>query len=136
MKLLTKHTDYAIRALLGLAVGGDGYVSAKSISKQQGIPYQFLRVILQELAKKDLIESKSGPSGGVKLVVKPENINITSLIEIFQGGLEFSECLFREQLCQNRGSCVLRSELLRIEKIVNDEFNGITIQSLADKLGN
>ena len=58
MKLFTKHTDYAIRALLELAGSKDEFLSARQIAKQQRIPYQFLRQILQGLIKNKLVISK------------------------------------------------------------------------------
>ncbi len=133
MKLLTKNTDYAVRALLVLAFQ-EKYVPAKKIAELQGIPYQFLRGILQQLAHNELVETKLGPTGGVKLLVKPNDIKLSDLIEIFQGGIEFSDCLFRNKICQNRPKCVLRKELLRLEDIVKKEFDDITIGSLAASL--
>ena len=51
MKVLTKNTDYAIRALMVLAKDRNNFLSAKKISIGQNIPYQFLRRILQGLIK-------------------------------------------------------------------------------------
>ena len=51
MKVLTKNTDYAIRALLALEAQKGSYVSAKSIATGHDIPYQFLRRLLQEMIR-------------------------------------------------------------------------------------
>ncbi|MBI9016794.1 MAG: Rrf2 family transcriptional regulator [Phycisphaerae bacterium] len=133
MKLLTKHTDYAVRALMALA-GQKLYIPAKEISEKQGIPHQFLRGLLQQMVHHGLVESKLGPTGGVKMIVEADTVKLLDLVEIFQEGIEFAECLFRDKVCQNRPTCVLRTELLRIEKIVNDELSNITIQTLIDRL--
>ena len=134
MKVLTKNTDYAVRALLVLGVHEGEYVSARKISEEQNIPYQFLRRILQELCRKGLVTTKEGARGGVKLDRDPENIKVREVIEIFQGKVELSECMFRKQLCSNRASCVLRHEIMRIEQIVNSEFDRITIGKLLNDL--
>jgi DNA-binding IscR family transcriptional regulator len=42
--------------------------------------------------------------------------------------------MFRKQLCSNRANCVLRHEILRIEQMVNREFEGITIGKLLGDL--
>jgi Rrf2 family protein len=134
MKMFTKHTDYAIRALLQLGLNKENFTSARLISKNQKIPYSFLRQILQELIKNKIIESKEGISGGVKLITNPKNIKINDIIKIFQGDIELSECMFRKKICANRSTCVLRREIKRIENIVTNEFSKITIQTLLNKL--
>ncbi|KQC14578.1 MAG: Rrf2 family transcriptional regulator [Desulfuromonas sp. SDB] len=134
MKLLTKNTDYAIRALLRLARGEDEYISARQISELEKIPYQYLRLIMQELIKNNLIESKEGKAGGFKITKPPDEIFIIDIIRIFQGNLQLSDCMFRKKVCPNRSNCVLRSELLRVEKLVENEFSSISLQSLLDKL--
>ncbi|NTV99636.1 MAG: Rrf2 family transcriptional regulator [Chlorobiaceae bacterium] len=134
MKVLTKKTDYAIRALLMLAESKDRYVSAKTISLDQEIPYQFLRGLLQELIRLGHIVSREGAQGGFMISRDPEEIRVKQLIEGFQGQVQVSECMFRKQVCANRAKCVLRHEIMRIEQVVNNEFDKITIGSLLRNL--
>ena len=134
MKLLTKHTDYAIRALLELAENKDEFFSARQISKQQGIPYQFLRQILQGLIRNKLVISKEGRGGGFRIDKEPDLISIVDVIVIFQGNIQLSECMFRKKLCANRSNCVLRKQINRVEELVNKEFKGITIGRLLKDL--
>ncbi len=130
MKLLTKHTDYAIRALMELAKNKDKFLSVQQIAKQQRIPYQFLRRILQGLVKNKLIISKEGSRGGFKIDKDPSLVSIVDVITIFQGNIQISDCMFRKKLCDNRSSCVLRKQINRIEKLVVKEFKGISIGRL------
>jgi Rrf2 family protein len=134
MKVLTKHTDYAVRALISLGMKSGSWVSAKAVSEEQAIPYQFLRRILQELIKNGLVLSKEGAGGGVMLGKDPDTIRVKDVIEIFQGQVQVSECMFRKQLCSNRANCVLRHEIMRIEQLVNDEFSKVTVGKLISDL--
>uniref|UniRef100_Q3AQH6 Transcriptional regulator, BadM/Rrf2 family n=1 Tax=Chlorobium chlorochromatii (strain CaD3) TaxID=340177 RepID=Q3AQH6_CHLCH len=134
MKILTKKADYAIRALLMLAAKEGGFMSAKAIAEAQDIPYQFLRSLLQELMHHHLVASKEGAHGGFRIETNPDNISVKQLIEIFQGEVQVSECMFRKQVCRNRSSCVLRHEIMRIEEVVSHEFGQLTIGSLLRKL--
>ena len=134
MQLLTKHTDYAIRALLTLAQHGDNYLSARRIADEQQIPYQFLRGLLQELVRAGLISSREGAHGGVKLIKDPKTISVREVIALFQGSIELSECMFRKQMCANRSNCVLRHQILKIERMVSAEFDKVTIGSLLHDL--
>ena len=67
MKVLTKDTDYAVRAMMVLAQNHGRRVSSRKISEMQEIPYQFLRRIVQKLAKEGFVETREGSGGGVKL---------------------------------------------------------------------
>nr|WP_150084488.1 Rrf2 family transcriptional regulator [Prosthecochloris aestuarii] len=134
MQLLTQHTDYALRALLMLADHPDSYLSARHIAEKQEIPYQFLRGLLQEMPREGLICSHEGAHGGVGLNRDPGSISVRNVIELFQGKVELSECMFRKQLCSNRSRCVLRHQIMRIESVVAREFDRITIGSLLNDL--
>lgn len=129
MRLITKNTDYAVRALLALA-GTQEPLSAREISRRQGIPYQFLRRILNRLIAAGLVEAKEGAAGGCRLAVRPDRIRVVDVMRVFQGELRLSECLFRGAFCANRRTCALRRQILRIEGMVRREFAGLTVAGL------
>lgn len=133
MKLLSRNTDYAVRALMILGVRERDYTSARSISEVQRIPYSFLRKILQTLIQNGLVESREGGKGGFRLAVAPERIKLINLIRIFQGGIKFSECMFRKKVCFNRANCALRERILEIEHFVTKKFSALTIAELIKK---
>jgi Rrf2 family protein len=130
MRLITKNTDYAVRALMALAAKRGTMCSARDLSKTLGIPYPFLRRILNALIASKLVSSKEGAGGGCALAVPAGKITVVDVISIFQGELRLSECMFRRKICSNRPACVLRKEITRIEDIVRREFEGLTIGSL------
>lgn len=134
MALLKKNTDYAVRALMELALCEEEYISSRSIADRQGLPYQFLRSIMQKLIRSGLVESREGVKGGLRLGKNPKRIKIVDVIRIFQGDIELSNCLFQKKLCSNRSTCVLRKEIGRIEGLVEDEFGKLTIKGLIDKI--
>lgn len=136
MKVLTKHTDYAVRAMIALSFSGNTYMSSSEMAETEGIPYHFLRRILQRLAVSGLVESREGSGGGVKLAVDPSEIRIIDVIKIFQGEIELSECMFRRRICENRATCALRHEIKRIENLVKAEFERLTIGTLVEKSRN
>ncbi len=130
MKLLTKESDYAIRAIVSAARRGDGYVSSRRIAEEESIPLQFLRRILVALVKAGVVQSKEGVNGGIRLIKDPQSIRLADIIRIFQGDIRLTECLFRRKLCSNRNTCVLRRRIARIEQLVTSEFERITIADL------
>ena len=135
MKLLTKDTDYAVRAIVNLARNTEGYRSSRKIALEEGIPLQFLRRILQKLTKEGLVVSREGVHGGVRLNAQPGDIRVSDIIKIFQGDIELSECMFRKRLCSQRATCVLRARIKTIEQMVTREFEKVTIATLVKDIG-
>ena len=135
MKVFRKEADYAVRTLLCLAMrGGADFVSATTLSKELGLPMNFLRRICSTLIKEKILETREGKGGGVRLVKSPADVTVLQLIELFDGKTELSDCTFRKKLCPNRKICVLRKRILSIEEHISREFAAITIQTLIDDL--
>ncbi|MFZ1945938.1 MAG: Rrf2 family transcriptional regulator [bacterium] len=132
MRLITKETDYAIRAVASLAARPGVYVSSAEISEKERIPLPFLRRILGRLLAAGLVVSREGAAGGVMLKGSPERIMVLDVMRTFQGPVELSACMFRKRLCANRGTCVLRKRIQEIERSVAAQFGDI---SIADLLG-
>jgi len=130
MRLITKETDYAIRAAINLARKPGIFVSSAEISQEEGIPLQFLRRIMQRLIKEDLVTSREGAAGGIRLKSKSEKIRVLDLVRAFQGEIELSGCMFRRQLCANRETCVLRKRIKAIERGLVEQFGQISIADL------
>lgn len=134
MKLLTKNTDYAIRALMHLAANQGRYIPASEIATKEAIPAQFLKRILQTLIAKGFLTSKEGIAGGVRLHKAPGEIGVIDIIRIFHGDFQLSECVFRKHPCPNRRTCVLRARIQGIERKLIKEFEGISIADLLNDM--
>jgi len=133
MKLITRDTDYAIRAICFMAEHKKEITSVSELVEKLKIPRPFLRKILQALNKRGVLVSFKGKSGGFKLKRKPNKIFITDLIEVFQGQLKLNECIFRKKLCSSVDRCILRERIGKIEQHVVSELGLITVASLLNK---
>ena len=133
MKLITRDTDYAIRALGFIAKYKNKIVPASQLVKALKIPRPFLRKLLQRLNREGILKSYRGSGGGF-LLAKPGNkINIIDLIKIFQGELKLNECLFKKSICPNIKTCVLRKKINNIEKYVISQLKPISISTLLEE---
>ena len=130
MKLITRDTDYSIRALTYIARNKDRIVSITELVKELDIPRPFLRKILQLLSTSGVLISYKGKNGGFELVIKPENLRLLDLIEIFQGKFVLNECLFKKKICPDQVSCKLRAQLDSLEELVENKIKEITLASL------
>lgn len=132
MNFIARDTDYAIRALVFMAASsGKDVVTVDEIVKEDRLPEKFLRRILQRLAKKKVLRSHKGKRGGFSFLKSPGKIRLTDLIEIFQGKLDFTNCLLKGRICPNVNKCLLRKKLKGICFLVKKELEKITIASLS-----
>lgn len=130
MKLITRDTDYALRAICFIAKKRNKRVCVSEIEKELKIPRPFLRKILQVLNKKNILISYKGIGGGFMLADSARKITLTDLIKIFQGPMHLNECLFKKRKCPNTKTCPLRKKINNIEKYVVKELSSITLLSL------
>ena len=130
MKLLTRDTDYAVRAICSMAARPGEVVTAGELVKELRIPRPFLRKILQRLSKKGLIESSKGSGGGFRLSMRISKISIADLVEAFQGPLNMNKCAFKKKTCPNTRVCPLKRRIDQITDRVESELRSITIGSL------
>lgn len=130
MKLITRDTDYGIRALCFIAKEKGKVVAVPQLVKALKIPRPFLRKILQILNKEGIVISLKGVGGGFRLALIPDKIFLVKLIEIFQGPFKLNECMFKKILCPNRSCCALKKKMDRIEDHVISELSAITIGNL------
>lgn len=133
MKLITRNTDYAVRALCCIAEQKQGVISADQLVKSLKMPRPFLRKILQTLNKEGLLNSSKGKGGGFTLIISPEKITLTDVMKIFQGPLKLNECKFRKNDCPYISDCFLKKKIDEIEKEVIAKLKAITITSIIKK---
>ncbi|MBL7151618.1 MAG: Rrf2 family transcriptional regulator [Candidatus Omnitrophica bacterium] len=133
MKLITRETDYALRAICFIARHKEGAVSAAELVERLKIPRPFLRKLLQTLGKRGMLCSHKGQGGGFSLAKATDKIFLIDLIRIFQGRFSLNECLFKKRACPNIKTCGLRKKIKNIENYVIRELNSISIGSLLKK---
>jgi Rrf2 family protein len=130
VKLITRDTDYALRALCFIAASHGRRIAVSDLVKALKIPRPFLRKILQRLHKKGILYSYRGLGGGFLLKGSTNQVFLLDLINIFQGPFKLNECFFKGKLCPNTKKCVLKEKMDRIEKHVLKELKGVSIAYL------
>lgn len=132
MKLITRNTDYAMRALCYIANQKKDAVTVTEMVENLAIPRPFLRKILQTLSSDGLLNSIRGVAGGFSLARPAEKIFLIDLIRIFQNAVRLNECIFKKKPCPNRSACMLKREIDSIEQDALDRLGRITIRSLIE----
>ena len=131
MLKITRKVEYGLIALRHLQEQDDGILSsAKKISEQYGIPYELLAKTLQRLSRVGIIGAVQGPAGGYKLLVDPGTINMTHFFEILEGPMGIMDCYF-EIGCEQLDTCNIRSPINKINDIIRNVFNNMTLADIA-----
>src|SRR6266540_3257795 len=109
MLKISQKTEYALRAMVQLALHGDqGLLSAREISEGQRIPLRFLEQQLGSLSKAGLVESFRGAGGGCKLGKDPAEISVADIVDAIEGPFYPMFCLDpSDHTCWQDGKCGL-----------------------------
>lgn len=131
MKISTKGR-YAIRVMLDLAKqDSEEYIPLLDIAKRQGISEKYLESIVAVLTKNDFLKSLRGKGGGYKLVKRPEEYNIGSILKVMEGSFAPVACLEKKpNRCERAAECETLKMWEDLEKLIEDYFEGITIADL------
>lgn len=95
---LTRHTDYAFRALLAAASAREGLTSIAEVSAAHGISKNHLMKVVNQLANDGFLRTIRGRGGGFTLARPAEAIRIGDVVRRMEPDLQLAEC----------GSCVMR----------------------------
>lgn len=130
MKLITRDTDYALKALCFIAKSKAEIVSVSEFTRQLRMPRPFLRKILQVLNRRGILRSLKGQGGGFSLARPPQKVFLIDIMRIFQGELSLNECFLKKMVCPDQSHCLLRNQITRIERYVLGKLGSISIASL------
>lgn len=90
---LTRHTDYAFRLLIYLALlPKDQRASIDQVSEIYDVSRNNLNKIVHHLGKAGVIDTKRGKGGGFKLKLSADQINIGDIVEMMENNLQVIEC--------------------------------------------
>ena len=84
---VTAKADYAIRAMVELASAEGGSVRTEQVAEAQGIPLGFLRSIMADLRRGDLVRGQQGVAGGFRLVRDPSEVTLGDVVRCVEGPL-------------------------------------------------
>jgi len=106
---LTRHTDYALRVLIYLAVNPEPLGRISDIAESYQISRNHLVKVVHELAGHGYIQTFRGKNGGMKLARPPGEIHIGDVVRDMEENLEIINC--SEPLCIILPDCRLKTVL-------------------------
>jgi Rrf2 family protein len=133
MKLSTKGR-YGTRALLDLALHrAEGPVLLKDIAERQQISLWYLEHLIAPLIAGGIVRSSRGTKGGVWLAQPPEQIKLSTVIQLLEGSVAPVECVNDPAICSRSELCVTRDLWTKIKRAINGVLESTTLQDLVEE---
>jgi Rrf2 family protein len=82
---VSARADYALRAVAELAAAGEERLKRDAIAERQGVPVEFLEIVLLSLKRAGIVQSQRGASGGFRLARSPKEISVADVIRAVDG---------------------------------------------------
>ncbi len=124
---LTQFSDYSLRLAIYLACHPERLVSVDEIRRAFGISRHHLVKVAQTLTDLGIVDAQRGRGGGMRLAVRPSEINVGWLIRRTEPHLELVECFNNEtNTCPIAPACGLKHTLQRAQQAflgVLDEYS-------------
>jgi Rrf2 family protein len=123
--------DYAIRAAVELAAGGDGPIKGERIAQAQDIPPHFLENILADLRNAGLVATRRGVEGGYWLARPAEEISLADVIRAVEGPLANVRGVRSEQVVYAGSAERLRDVWIAVRASLRNVLECVTLADLA-----
>ena len=126
---------YALRVMIDLAEHPDqGYIPLREIAQRQDISEKYLESSLKLLVKEKFLIGLRGKGGGYQLSRPPEAYPVGEILRCTEGSLAPVTCLEESDYhCPRAGYCRTLPMWKKLDKLVADFFDGITIADLMEK---
>jgi Rrf2 family nitric oxide-sensitive transcriptional repressor len=108
---LTLHSDFALRVLIQVGLGGGKLTTIGDIARSYGISRHHLMKVVNDLSQKGYLDTVRGRHGGMRLMREPHEINIGQVMRDTEDNLNVIGCLENRGYCRIERACVLRGIL-------------------------
>ncbi len=133
--MITKKAEYAIIILAELAAQPAGKkITSKEIARNRNLSGNLIIQLLSLLKEAGWTSGTRGPSGGIELISDPSKINLRQVIELVDGPIGITRCLFSETPCNNQAQCSLRGIWSKAQSGMLEVLEGVSIKDLAAAL--
>jgi len=131
--LLSQTSHYALRAVFYLLSNKpDEWHLTKDIAESTRIPAPYLARILSTLAKRGILNSRTGMGGGFSIGDKKLKINLYEIVNQFDNLDNINDCIFGFEECCPKGKCVLHDPWQKIKSDLIGTFKTTTLRDLKD----
>jgi len=129
---LTKLADYGVMLMSHIAAAPGSPHSASSLARAASVSVPTAAKILKLLARKGLLVSHRGASGGYTLARLPAEITVAEVIAAMEGPIAVTECTDDSHSeCAVESVCRVRTNWQKINDAVRGALEQITLDQMA-----
>lgn len=134
--MFSKTCEYAIRALIYIAQKSkDGNrVGIKEIAVGIDSPEYFIAKILQDLSRKNFVQSAKGPNGGFYMEAENLQLSIADIVREMDGDKLFSGCGLGLKECSENHPCPIHNEFKHIRNNIKEMLEKSKIEMFVENL--
>ena len=128
---LTTYTDYSLRVLMYAGIKGAEISTISEIAERYGISRNHLMKVVQKLGQLGYLETLRGKGGGIRLALRPDQINIGEVVLNMEDELALVQCFKDDEgVCRIEPACVLRHALEEAQAAFFGVLNRHTLATL------
>ncbi|MEE9166574.1 MAG: Rrf2 family transcriptional regulator [Candidatus Neomarinimicrobiota bacterium] len=132
--LLNKSTEHAIRLVLYLTRFQNGnFRRIREIAEECGVSYFQLGKVAQSLIKAGILESYTGPHGGVRLTKGRSETRLYDILEAVEGTDIFERCVLGFQECGDVNPCPVHDHWKKARSVISQLFKERTVEEFVDE---
>lgn len=128
---LNRHTDFALRLMIHLALTPKRRASAVEAAEAFSISVDHLRKVAQDLASLGMVRTHRGRGGGVELLADPRTLTAGDVVRALEGPVVVMQCLNDPGDCRLSPACRLRIGLQEAQMAFMDVLDRLTILDCA-----
>lgn len=133
--MLSSACQDTIRAAVWLSTKPkDDYFHIQKISESLDLPYHFLAKSLQTLVRCNILVSRRGANGGVKLSKSASDITLISLIEAVDGSKLFDACILGIGDCEDEKPCALHAQWDIWRQEMSEMYNVMKLSEITEDI--
>lgn len=129
--LITRETDYAIRAIRALSQ--EEKCTVHEICEAESIPTAFGYRILKKLSRSNIVRIIRGSTGGYSLIADLNALTLMDIVLSIDPDFFLNECMQQGYVCTNNipnGTCQIHMEIGRIQSALEAELRRNSIAQL------
>ncbi|HEY8661408.1 MAG TPA: Rrf2 family transcriptional regulator [Hanamia sp.] len=134
--MVSKTCEYAIRAMIFIAQKSkNGSITGiNEIADKIGSPKYFIAKVLQDLVRKELVQSLKGPTGGFYIAKEQLGCSLADIVKAVDGNKLFSGCGLGLKTCSETKPCPIHNKFIIIRKEIYNMLQEAKIGEVSKNL--
>jgi Rrf2 family protein len=131
--LLSQTAQYALRAVYYLVSDGDDkWHLTKDVAEITKIPAPYLARIMSTLAKRGILQSRTGMGGGFKIGKEGLKNNLYDIVSQFDNLENITDCIFGFDTCCEGKYCILHESWFNLKNQLIEMLKLSTLQDISN----